>query len=100
MSTLEKAIGLLRQMPEPMVEAVYGFMQSMSDQEASTAASENAAFGIAHKYADPSLIGREKAFNADTLAALDEVREMEAHPEKYKSYHSFSELLSEVLGHA
>lgn len=60
MSTLEKAIGLLRQMPEPMVEAVYGFMQSMSDhQETNTAASENAAFGIAHKYANPSLIEKE-----------------------------------------
>lgn len=60
MSTLEKAIGLLRQMPEPMVEVVYGFMQSMSDhQETNTAVSEDTAFGIAHKYANPSLIEKE-----------------------------------------
>lgn len=60
MSTLEKAIGLLRQMPEPMVEAVYGFMQSMSDrQETNTAVPENTAFGIANKYANPSLIEKE-----------------------------------------
>ena len=38
--------------------------------------------------------------NAETLAALEEVREMEAHPERYKGYSSFSELLSEVLGDA
>lgn len=60
MSTLEKAIGLLRQMPEPMVEAVYGFMQSMADhQETNTAVPEYTAFGIAHKYANPSLIEKE-----------------------------------------
>lgn len=35
--------------------------------------------------------------NAETHAALEEVRNMEANPEKYKGYHSFRELLDEVL---
>ena len=35
--------------------------------------------------------------NAETRAALDEISEMRAHPENYKSYSSFQELLDEVL---
>ncbi len=34
--------------------------------------------------------------NADTVAAMREAEEMAKNPEKYKSYHSFSELLDEV----
>jgi DNA-damage-inducible protein J len=30
--------------------------------------------------------------NAETLAAIEEVKEMEAHPEKYKGYKSIEEL--------
>lgn len=46
------------------------------------------------------MITRTDKANSETLAALDEVREMEAHPERYKSYNSFGALLSEVLGNA
>lgn len=38
--------------------------------------------------------------NADTIAAMREVEEMKKHPEAYKSYSSFSELLDEVLNNA
>lgn len=38
--------------------------------------------------------------NAETRAALEEIKEMRAHPEKYKSYASFDDLLKEVLGDA
>ena len=34
--------------------------------------------------------------NADTIAAMKEAEEISRHPEKYKSYYSFSELLEEV----
>lgn len=35
--------------------------------------------------------------NSETKAALEEIAEMRAHPEKYQSYSSFQELLDEVL---
>lgn len=38
--------------------------------------------------------------NPETKAALDEIAEMRAHPEKYKSYSSFQEALNEVLNDA
>lgn len=38
--------------------------------------------------------------NAETLAALQEVKEMEAHPERYKGYSSFSEMMKEVMADA
>lgn len=38
--------------------------------------------------------------NAETRAALDEVIEMEKHPERYKGYASFDDLLREVIGNA
>lgn len=34
--------------------------------------------------------------NADTIAAMKEAEEFKAHPEKYKRYSSFGELLKEV----
>ena len=43
----------------------------------------------------PFHISRE-APNADTIAAMREVEEMKKHPELYKRYSSFSELLKEV----
>ena len=38
--------------------------------------------------------------NAETVAAMQEVEEMKAHPENYKGYSSFQELLDEVLNDA
>ena len=39
---------------------------------------------------------RRNAFNAETRAALAEYEEMKAHPEKYKRYHSFADLVKDV----
>ena len=35
--------------------------------------------------------------NADTIAAMKELEEMEKNPESYKRYDSFSDVLKEVL---
>lgn len=43
----------------------------------------------------PFAISREIP-NADTVAAMKEAEEMKKHPELYKKYSSFSELLKEV----
>lgn len=43
----------------------------------------------------PFSISREVP-NSDTIAAMKEVEEMKKHPEAYKRYSSFSELLKEV----
>lgn len=60
MSTLEKAIILLREMPEQSVETVYHFMQSMQPQLKNTKPLDVSAFGIAHKYANPALIEKRR----------------------------------------
>lgn len=44
----------------------------------------------------PFMIKRPN-FNAETIAALEEYREMKTHPENYKRYSSFSDAVSEVL---
>lgn len=38
--------------------------------------------------------------NAETVAAIQEVKDMEAHPERYKGYSSFGELMKEVAADA
>lgn len=38
--------------------------------------------------------------NSETKAALEEIKEMREHPERYKTYASFQELLDEVLNDA
>lgn len=38
--------------------------------------------------------------NAETIAAMNEFYEMQAHPEKYKRYSSFNDAVSEVLSDA
>ena len=43
---------------------------------------------------------RRRVPNVDTLAALNEYKEMQEHPEKYKRYSSFKEAMNEVLGDA
>lgn len=58
MSTLEKAMNLLQEMPEQTIEAVYAFMQSILARDGH--AEPSAAFGIAHKYANPALMEQEK----------------------------------------
>lgn len=39
---------------------------------------------------------RRNAFNAETRRALAEYDEMKTHPEKYKRYHSFSDLVKDI----
>lgn len=45
----------------------------------------------------PFSIG-EDAPGAETLAALEEIREMKLHPEKYKAYSDVDEMFREILG--
>ena len=65
MSTLEKAIGLLREMPENKLEAVYmyiRFVDSQSDGNETIPAPNKSIdylMGIAHEYANPSLVKKE-----------------------------------------
>jgi len=59
MSTLEKAMDLLQEMPEQAVETVYAFMQSVLEQQ-DRRAEPSTAFGMAHKYANPALIESER----------------------------------------
>lgn len=59
MSTLEKAMNLLQEMPEQAIEAVYAFMQSVQARE-SRSVEPSGAFGIAHKYSNPALIESER----------------------------------------
>ena len=47
----------------------------------------------------PFSISREVP-NSDTIAAIKEIEEMKTHPEKYKKYASFSDLLKEVESNA
>ncbi len=43
---------------------------------------------------------KRETYNAETIAAMNEFYEMKAHPEKYKRYSSFGDVLSEVLSDA
>ncbi len=63
MSTLEKTINLLQDMPEQSIEKVYRFirvLQSRQDNAGDDVHQETSAFGIAHKYANPTLIEAER----------------------------------------
>ncbi|MBQ7916100.1 MAG: type II toxin-antitoxin system RelB/DinJ family antitoxin [Firmicutes bacterium] len=44
----------------------------------------------------PFIISRDVP-NAETLAALEEVKEMKAHPEEYKGYTDVDEMMKELL---
>lgn len=74
MSTLEKTINLLSKMPEPSLEIIYDFIKSLQTHEDNTNQEDISAFGIAHEYANPALIEKEKGVWADEMAkkhALD-----------------------------
>lgn len=70
MSTLEKAMELLQTIPENKLETVYTFLQfvKFQDETAEIKRSSNSAFGIAHEYANPSLIPLEKEAFANAMA--------------------------------
>jgi len=72
MSTLEKAMILLQEMPSQAVETVYTFMQFVQEQQ-SRQAEPPAAFGIAHKYANPALIEKEKGAFESAMAEKHEL---------------------------
>lgn len=59
MSTLEKTIHLLQKAPEHTIETVFAYLQSVLEQQSRSVASST-AFGIAHQYANPALMEREK----------------------------------------
>ena len=68
MSTLEKTIGLLETMPENKIETVYAFVRFINSDtpepssEPADARMETirSMIGIAHEYADPTLIEQEE----------------------------------------
>lgn len=73
MSTLEKAMELLQQMPEQKIEAIYTyicFVNSQMDTEETVPHKKSAKsiVGIAHKYANPDLIPLEEGAFANAMA--------------------------------
>lgn len=52
-------MNLLQEMPERTLEEVYAFMQSTLARQ-NRRAEPSTAFGIAHKYANPALMERER----------------------------------------
>ena len=95
MSTLEKAIGLLQEMPENKLEAVYMYMRFVNSQpddnktNPTSNESINSLMGITHKYANPSL--EEKETNAFENSVIDKF----AHRSTLeKRQHGFQGLLS------
>ena len=70
MSTLEKTIELLQTIPESKLDTVYTFLQfiKFQDELKEEKAKSTSAFGIAHKYANPSLIPLEKEAFANAMA--------------------------------
>lgn len=73
MSTLEKAINLLQEMPEQKIEAVYTYMcfvNTFVENERIDKKKKKAGSiaGIAHQYANPDLIPLEKEAFANAMA--------------------------------
>lgn len=79
MSTLEKTINLLQEMPEQTLESLYDFICSVwtrqndnSKQLENTytpdAKDVDSIIGIAHEYANPELISLEKEAFANAMA--------------------------------
>lgn len=68
MSTLEKAISLLKDMPKQKIETVYAFIQFINCQTDENFTSpipekkekSKSILGIAHEYANPELIEKEE----------------------------------------
>lgn len=59
MSTLEKTIDILNHFTEQDIEVVYQLVQ-LIDSKSKVSEENVSAFGIAHKYANSSLIEKEK----------------------------------------
>lgn len=74
MSTLEKAINLLQDMPEQKLKAIYTYIQFVNtleeNEETITPHKKSASSiaGIAHQYTNPELIPLEKEAFANAMA--------------------------------
>lgn len=79
MSTLEKTINLLQEMPEHTLESLYDFIYSIWIHQDDNAKQPESIFipdekdvdsiiGIAHEYANPELIPFEKEAFANAMA--------------------------------
>lgn len=102
MSTLEKAIGILREMPENKLEAVYmyiRFVDSQSDNnEAIPTLKENidSLVGIAHEYANPSLVEKETgAFENAVIEKSSRKSTLEERQRGFQGLMSFAGTLPE-----
>lgn len=60
MSTLEKTMNLLQELPEQKLETVYAFVRFIQADISSDTSESSSAFGMASKYANPELISKEK----------------------------------------
>ena len=67
MSTLEKAMLLLQELPEQELETVYTFIRFIIANDSADATEASSAFGMAHKYANPDLIEKEKEAFANAM---------------------------------
>lgn len=102
MSTLEKAIGILREMPENKLEAVYmyiRFVDSQSDNNeaiSTTKESINSLIGIAHEYANPSLVEKETdAFENAVIEKFAHKSTLEERQRGFQGLMSFAGTLPE-----
>lgn len=67
MSTLEKTMLLLQELPEQELETVYTFIRFIIANDSADATETSSAFGMAHKYANPDLIEKEKEAFANAM---------------------------------
>ena len=102
MSTLEKAIGILREMPENKLEAVYMYIRFVDSQsennEAILAPKENidSLIGIAHEYANPSLVEKETgAFENAVIEKFARKSTLEERQRGFQGLMSFAGTLPE-----
>lgn len=71
MSTLERATSLLQNLSEEKLKTICSFIEYIKDDEKSMSkdiVNDHSAFGIAHKYANPELMEREKEAFIDAMA--------------------------------
>jgi len=102
MSTLEKAIELLQEMPENKLEAVYMYIRFVDSQSDSTVAipapnkSIDSPMGIAHEYATPSLGEKETdAFENSVIEKFTHKSTLEKRQHGFQGLMSFAGTLQE-----
>ena len=102
MSTLEKAIGLLQEMPENKLEAVYMYIRFVDSQSDSNEAipapnkSIDSLMGIAHEYAPPSVMEKETdAFENAVIEKFAHESTLEKRQRGFQGLMSFAGTLPE-----